>query len=162
MRNEIQNIILGKSQVKHGEIIQTILNYLRGCEKTSDLDKNHKHFKSEETTCLISYINSNNLWYNSVNLDNYISEGAEQKVYLKDEKSVYKLNDAIYYQSWNDYFVNILLNNYFFPDTAYVLLGFYKNEETLYAVMEQPFVKANQKTDLQNYGKQWFYQYPPK
>lgn len=39
-------------------------------------------------------------------------------------KSVIKLNDAIYYNSWEDY-----LHNYFFPDTAYELLGFTKDED---------------------------------
>lgn len=42
-----------------------------------------------------------------------------------------------------------MLNNYFFSDTAYKLLGFYKNENILYAVVEQPFVKATDKTDLE-------------
>lgn len=42
-----------------------------------------------------------------------------------------------------------MLNNYFFSDTAYKLLGFYKNENVLYAVVEQPFVKATDKTDLE-------------
>ena len=42
-----------------------------------------------------------------------------------------------------------MLNNYFFSHTAYKLLGFYKNENILYAVVEQPFVKATDKTDLE-------------
>jgi hypothetical protein len=41
-----------------------------------------------------------------------------------------------------------LLNNYFFPDTAYQLLGFFFDNEILYAVVQQPFVKATEKTDL--------------
>lgn len=74
--------------------------------------------------------------------------GAEQKVYLKDSRSVIKLNDAIYYLSWVDYFVSLLLNNHFFPDTAYNLLGFFESESIIYAVVEQPFVKADEPTDL--------------
>jgi hypothetical protein len=42
-----------------------------------------------------------------------------------------------------------LLHNYFFPDTDYKLLGFTEENDVLYAVVEQNFVKANQKTDLQ-------------
>ena len=68
---------------------------------------------------------------------------------MKDGKNVIKLNDAIYYNSWIDYLNNLLLNNYFFPDTAYHLLGFYKDNEIIYAVVEQPFVKATEKTDLE-------------
>ncbi len=62
--------------------------------------------------------------------------------------TVLKLNDAIYYASWIDYLHNLLLNNLFFPDTAYQLLGFYKDLDIIYAVVEQPFVKATEQTDL--------------
>jgi hypothetical protein len=47
-----------------------------------------------------------------------------------------------------DYFVNLLLNNYFFPDTAYELSGFYETNNTVYAVVQQQFIKATEKTDL--------------
>ena len=58
------------------------------------------------------------------------------------------MNDAIYYASWIDYFHNLLLNNLFFPDTSYQLLGFYKDIDVVYAVVEQPYVKATEKTNL--------------
>lgn len=64
-----------------------------------------------------------------------------------------KLNDSIYYASWEDYFHNLLLHNYFFSDTAYSLLGFYKNEEALYAVVEQAYVKSDSLTELDNVKK---------
>ena len=78
-----------------------------------------------------------------------MSEGAEQKVYLKDSEHVLKLNDAIYYNSWKDYLYNLLLHNYFFPDTAYDLLGFTKNDEVLYAVVQQNYVSITSNTDLE-------------
>ncbi len=109
---------------------------------------NYKHYKNEEEKRLIDYIENNNLWVNDIDINCYLSEGAEQKVYLKDNFHVWKLNDSIYYESWQDYFTNLLLNNYFFSDTAYELKGFYSNENILYAVVIQNFVKANQKTDL--------------
>ncbi len=149
MKYELQLIISGESQVKYGAIIQTIANYLSRSQSASSLVKEFKHFKKQETEILEQYITKNNLWFSDINLENYVSEGAEQKVYLKDGKNVIKLNDAIYYNSWIDYFNNLLLNNYFFPDTAYHLLGFYKDIEILYAVVEQPFVKATEKTDLE-------------
>ena len=148
MNDEIQHILSGKSQVKHGDFIQTIISFLRRSEATSDLVKEDKHFKEKETKSLIEFIQLNNLWVENLNLENYISQGAEQKVYLKDDKSVLKLNDSIYYTSWIDYLNNLLLNNYFFSDTAYQLLGFYKSDTILYAVVEQPFVKATEKTNL--------------
>ena len=148
MKDEIKHIISGTSKNSEGTIIQTIASFLRRSETSSGLVKEDKHFNKEETKNLIEFIAENNFWYPDVNLDNYISEGAEQKVYIKSDESVLKLNDAIYYLSWLDYLQNLLLHNYFFPDTAYKLLGFYKMDKNLYAVVEQPFVKATDKTDL--------------
>nr|WP_309760025.1 hypothetical protein [Flavobacterium sp.] len=83
-----------------------------------------------------------------IDLTQYVSEGAEQKVYLKDTENVLKLNDSIYYNSWKDYLHNLLLHNYFFPDTAYDLIGFTKDAEILYAVVQQSYVSITAKTDL--------------
>lgn len=47
----------------------------------------------------------------------------------------------------------MLLNNYFFPDTAYQLVGFYESENVLYAVVEQAFIKSDQDTELENVKK---------
>lgn len=150
IKNELQNILQGKSQVRNGELIQTISNYLRRSEKSSNLAKTDQYFKREETKRLVDFITTNNLWVKEIDLNLYISEGAEQKVYLKDEDEVYKLNDSIYYISWVDYFDNLLLNNYFFPDTAYNLKGFFSDKEILYALVEQNYIKADMPTDLKN------------
>ena len=148
MKDDIQHILSGKSQVKHYHLIQTTCCYLKGSQGTGSMVKNQQQHKEEETKNLIQFAEVNNLWVDNVNIDLYVSQGAEQKVYLKDGSTVLKLNDAIYYANWVDYFHNLLLNNLFFPDTAYQLLGFYQEAAVLYAVVEQPFVKANEKTDL--------------
>jgi hypothetical protein len=148
VKDDIQHILSGKSQVKHYHLIQTTCCYLKGSQGTGSMVKNQQQHKEEETKNLIQFAEVNNLWVDNVNIDLYVSQGAEQKVYLKDGSTVLKLNDAIYYANWVDYFHNLLLNNLFFPDTAYQLLGFYQEAAVLYAVVEQPFVKANEKTDL--------------
>jgi hypothetical protein len=148
MRDEIQHILDGKSEVRHHHLIQTPCSYLKRSQGASSMAKDQQQRKEEETKSLIQFTESNSLWVDNINIDLYLSQGAEQKVYLKDGLTVFKLNDAIYYASWVDYFHNLLLNNLFFPDTAYQLLGFYKDLDVLYAVVEQPFVKANEKTDL--------------
>jgi len=79
MNNEIQDVISGKSQVGDGANIQAAINYLRTREKTGALDKTDKHFKREETESLKKYIENQGLWIKNINLDNYVSEGAEQK-----------------------------------------------------------------------------------
>ncbi|MCX6173045.1 MAG: hypothetical protein NT048_09455 [Flavobacterium sp.] len=149
IKNELQNIIQGKSRASERTLIQTIASYLGASKTASSMVKIDKHYKQEETKSIIEYCNQNNLWANDkVNFDLFVSEGAEQKVYIKNEKTVYKLNDSIYYSSWQDYFINLLLNNYFFPETSYTLVGFCFVDEILFALVEQPFVKANQPTDL--------------
>ena len=122
MRDDIQHILSGTSQVKHYHLIQTTCSYLKGSQGTSSMVKDHQQHKEEETKRLVQFIQDNNLWVDNINIDLYVSQGAEQKVYLKDGSTVLKLNDAIYYASWIDYFHNLLLNNLFFPDTAYHLL----------------------------------------
>ena len=103
---------------------------------------------TEETKFLIDFASKKKLFLHNIKESDFISEGAEQKVFIKDEKNVIKLNDAIYYASWEDYFLNLLIHNYFFPDTAYKLIGFHQNLKTLYAVVKQRFIKADQMTKL--------------
>lgn len=148
MKHELQRIISGKSQVRYGTAIQAAACYLRGSQRTSELAKESKLYKKQETEVLKDYIAKNNLLVSDVAIENYLTEGAEQKVYLKDGKSVIKLNDAIFYNSWEDYLNNLLLHNYFFPDTAYELLGFYNQNDSIFAVVTQLFVRATEKTDL--------------
>lgn len=149
VKDELQNIIYGKSKNSQKTLIQTVASYLGASQTASGMVKSDKQHKQKETESLIKYCNQNDLWVNDkVNFDLFVSEGAEQKVYIKDNKTVYKLNDSIYYSTWLDYFRNLLLNNYFFPDTTYSLAGFCLIEEVLYALVEQPFVKANQPTNL--------------
>ena len=153
MKDELRNIISGKSKVRDGAVIQATTRYLKGSARTGEVAKEEKHYKEKETAGLKEYITQNNLWLTDINIGDYVSEGAEQKVYLKDDKHVLKLNDGIYYNSWEDYLNNLLLHNFFFPDTAYELVGFTEevkeNKLILYAVVKQPFVKATIQTDLQ-------------
>src|SRR5690606_31600705 len=134
--------------VSFGTIIQAIASYLKNGEKASRTVENEKHFKSEETKRLEKFITLNNLWIKEIDLSQYVSEGAEQKVYLKDSENVLKLNDSIYYSSLKDYFYNLLLHNYFFSDTAYKLIGFTNDNDILYCVIQQPYVAITQNTDL--------------
>lgn len=148
LKNELRNVISGKSQVSHGTTIQAVARYLDHGSQSSQEAENSKQIRSQETKKLEGYITQNNLWINDIDFTQYVSEGAEQRVYLKDADHVLKLNDAIYYSYWTDYFHSLLLHNFFFPDTAYELMGFTKESETLYAVVKQPFVTITTETDL--------------
>ena len=150
-KDELQDIIFGTKQDSQRTLIQTVTSYLRANAGAGSLAKNDKHFKQQEANCLIHFCDENNLFVkDKLDINLFVSEGAEQKVYIKNEKIVYKLNDAIYYTKWLDYFNNLLLHNYFFEVTAYTLVGFYLKDEILYALVEQPFVVANEPTNLEN------------
>ena len=154
MKHELQNIISGKSQVRHGDAIQAVARYLRRSESASITFESSKQIKIEEAKNIRQFCSQNNFWKTNIDINSFVSSGAEQKVYLhQDEFAVLKLNDSIYYSSWEDYFNNLLLNNFFFPDTAYQLVGFYESENVLYAVVEQAFIKSDQDTELENVKK---------
>ena len=51
-------------------------------------------------------------------------------------------------KNWSDYFDNLLIHNYFFPDTAYTLTGFLEDENKLFAVVKQSFVLYTENTNL--------------
>ncbi len=84
MRDDIQHILSGTSQVKCHHLIQTTCSYLKGSQGTSSMVKNQQQYKEEETKRLIQFVNDNNLWVDNINIELYLSQGAEQKVYLKD------------------------------------------------------------------------------
>ncbi len=148
LKNELRNIISGKSQVRFGAIIQTITGYLNYGAKAGATTEEFKQVRQQETEKLETFISKNNFWVDNIDFTQYVSEGAEQRVYLKDSEHVLKLNDAIYYSSWKDYFFSLLLHNFFFSDTAYELIGFSKDNDTVYAVVKQPYVSITQSTDL--------------
>jgi hypothetical protein len=48
LKNHLYAVISGKSEVRHGKIIQTIANYIRKSQRTSTTPKGSKHFKEQE------------------------------------------------------------------------------------------------------------------
>ena len=149
LKNELHNILSGKSEVRFGTVIQAIACYIDDGAQTSSTIEIEKSLKKQETKILEDYITKNNLWIKDIDFSQYVSEGAEQKVYLKDSEHVLKLNDAIYYNSWKDYMYNLLLHNFFFSDTAYELKGFTKDNDNLYAVVQQNYVSITSSTNLE-------------
>jgi hypothetical protein len=135
MKHELQNVISGKSQVRFGGIIQAAAGYLKRSQSSGSVAKGTKLFKKQETEALTGYIVRNSLFISDIVL-NFLSEGAEQKVFLLDGKNVVKFNNSIFYNAWEDYFHSLLLHNFFFPDTAYELLGFKKEQDHLQAIVK--------------------------
>lgn len=55
----------------------------------------------------------------------YLTRGGESEIYLApDHLHVIKVNDAVYYATWTEYFNSLVIHNLMFPNTAYELLGF--------------------------------------
>ena len=61
IKDELKNIIQGKSQVGSGELIQTIALYLRRSKETGALASTKQHSKKQETEELIKFINTQQL-----------------------------------------------------------------------------------------------------
>src|SRR6187402_2669892 len=102
----LKNIISGTIIGGKNDTLTATRNQLCSSFKTDtttkrDFDKQCE-IKKEQTKFLNDYISKNNLWVNDFsNQENYLTEGGEAKIYFgKDNKSVIKLNDAIYYFTW--------------------------------------------------------------
>lgn len=152
MNDELRNIILGIGETSTGYSIQTVISFLRKSQTTSRKIKKSEFFsKTHEVKLLREFANNNLFWHNEIKQDAYIGEGSEQKVYLEENGHfVIKTNDSIFYETWNDYFISLLIHNYLFPTTAYQLLGFYENidKTEFYSVVKQPFIESTSPTDL--------------
>jgi hypothetical protein len=149
VRHELQTLISGIGNHSTTDFIQAATHYLRKSKKTSGNAQESKLSKEQEAKKLISWIDQNHLWFNEHNESRFFAKGAEQRVYLhSDERYVYKLNDSIFYQYWLDYFYSLLIHNYFFPSTSYELIGFYLENDTLYAVVKQLFIEITETTNI--------------
>jgi hypothetical protein len=147
-KQNIRDVLSGKSQIRNGEPIQTIACYLRSRQESNRIPQSEQQVKSQEAARLIDFAQKNNLWFSKFDASKYISEGAEQKVYLMNSFQVFKLNDSIYFTSWLDYLHNLLLHNFFFEDTSYELIGFTSLNKTLYSVVKQNYIQITEPTNL--------------
>lgn len=149
LKHELQTIISGIGNHATTDFIQAATHYLRESKKASGNAQEFELSKEQEAKKLISWIDLNNLWFSEHNENRFFAKGAEQRVYLhSDERYVYKLNDSIFYQFWLDYFHSLLIHNYFFPSTSYELIGFYLENDTLYAVVKQLFIEITETTNI--------------
>jgi len=149
IKDELQNIIHGDEQTGPGGLLKKAQTFLRRYAETSGVAKKQQHFKDKETAALITFSEKEQLFYpHPISINDFISEGAEQKVYRFDDTHVLKTNQSIFYETWFDYFNSLLVHNYFFPPTAYSFMGFQIIDGELHAVVKQEFILANQHTDL--------------
>ncbi len=148
LKYELQSIISGIGKNPKGNLIESAAYYLRESAEASRNTEANEFAKDQEATHLSSWIDRSGSWIDGVNETRYLARGAEQRVYLDDDtRYVIKLNDSVFYAYWLDYFYNLLIHNYLFPETAYELIGFYKEGEILHAVVKQPFIEITEPTN---------------
>ncbi len=157
-RKRIENITAGVIIEGIPDTCTTIRNLLSASFATSTTVKTDFEGKSvikkKQAQLLEKYSAENNLWVTDLlREDRFLTRGGEARVYLDtDGKNVIKVNDAVYYATWLEFFNSIVLHNLIFPNTAYTLMGFAK-EEALHAVMKQPFINSDGQAELDNIKK---------
>ena len=148
-KDELQHIILGDEQAGRTSQLKKVQTFLRRHAETSSATQKQERFKSEETAELINFARQEELFYEQpISEKDFISSGAEQRVYRLDETHVIKTNGSIFYEYWLDYFNSLLIHNYYFPATAYTFIGFKIIDDEFYAVVRQEFVSTTEATDL--------------
>ncbi len=132
------------------DLITNVYTYLE--KHSQDYKTDFENYVSKETEqkLLEEFVLKNNLMYENLPFATYLDEGAEQKVfYFEDDKKVIKLNDAIFYVNWSQFFESLMIHNILFKETNYTLIGFVKINHLLYAVVQQDFIMSNQNTDIE-------------
>lgn len=153
-RIEVENIVAGVILERRTDYCTTIRNSFCRRYATSPVVKtefeSNAIIKKEQADLIEAYCTEHNLWFENLpGEDRYLTRGGESKVYLSnDGRHVIKLNDAIYYATWLEFLNSILLHNLIFTNTCYQLLGFIKQDNTLFAVVEQVFVIADAQAEL--------------
>jgi Serine/Threonine/Tyrosine Kinase found in polyvalent proteins len=158
-RKILENIINGIVLPGQKDNLTAARNYLCSGFSTSttvekDFDR-QSAIKEEQGKKLKTFIEEQRLWLQNFAPDErYLTKGGEALVYFdNDNRSVIKLNDAVYYSTWLDFFNSVLIHNTLFEKTAYELLGFTENENGLLAILKQPFVIADGEVDLTDVKK---------
>jgi len=150
IRQQLQNIIRGtilQRQNDHCTQIRNLLIESFGASKTTKSEFESKAIiKEKQESFLKSHGKKSKLLLTSLPTGSeYLTRGGEAEVYLDSQKlNVIKINDAIYYATWSEYFNSLVIHNLLFPNTSYTLLGFMEYKGSFCAVLEQPFVEGMQ------------------
>ncbi|MEM9888983.1 MAG: hypothetical protein AAF849_24045 [Bacteroidota bacterium] len=79
VKNELQNLISGKSGASYDAIIQTVASHLRRGKRASPMAKEKHENKAQEAKGLIEFAKSNNLILEDIPEENFIASGAGVK-----------------------------------------------------------------------------------
>ena len=155
-RRKLQNIVSGIIIEGETDNCTTARNYL--CKSfitnrnvKTDFEYQSK-IKEKQVKSLVEFAKANKILLNNLpNGAKYLSLGGEAKIYLdNDNKNVIKVNDGIYYATWLDFLNSILIHNVLFDKTAYNLIGFITEENSLKAILKQAYINADCKVNLED------------
>jgi hypothetical protein len=153
-KGKIENIIHGSLVTRPQDHCTAIRNFL--CERFSTSTTVKRNFESNalvkkaQESALKEYATTHQLCIDQLP-KHYLTRGGEAKVYLDDNSThVIKINDAVYYATWLEYFNSLLLHNFIFSDTAYSFEGFIEIDNHFYAVVRQPFIVAEGQAELED------------
>lgn len=156
IKDKLQNIVRGALLEEQGDYCTTVRNLL--CKSFGSGPTIKSEFESrailkeEQANFLISYARKTGLLLTTLPVGSqYLTKGGESLVYLNPEiNTVFKVNSAVYYADWMEYFNSISIHNLLFPGTAYSLIGFTQIADSeLSAIVSQKFISGDQ-ADLNN------------
>lgn len=150
IRNKLQNIVNGTRFEGPANNCATVRNLLiegfgTGSTVKSEFES-RAIVKEKQASFLRAWAEETGIWLENLPIGSeYLTKGGESKIYLApDRLNVIKVNDAIYYATWDEYLNSLLLHNLLFPNTAYSLIGFTEIDNDLSAVLQQPFIEGEQ------------------
>ena len=79
---ELQNLISGAGAVTKGNLIQTISRYIRRSQEAGTNAEKEEFIKEKEAEIIIAFAKKNSFFYSGPDSSRYLTEGAEQKIYL--------------------------------------------------------------------------------
>ena len=153
-RTKLENIVRGIVLEGEEDNCTAARNLLCASFRTSTTVKkdfeNQSIIKEEQAALLRSYSANKNWWVHDVPGDTqFLARGGEAQIYLDtDNRNVIKINDAVYYTTWLEFFNSVVIHNLLFQDTAYTFLGFTEKNNSLHAVLKQPFIRSDASVDL--------------
>ena len=158
-RKRLENIVKGIVLEGEEDNCTVVRNLLCASFRTSTTVK--KDFegqsivKKEQAEFLRNHSSLRNWWAHDLpDESSFLTRGGEAQIYLApDRKNVIKVNDAIYYATWLEFFNSLLIHNLLFEETAYTFLGFTEKTDSLVAALQQPFITSDALVDLQDVKK---------
>jgi len=170
-KEHIRSLLAEQREKEYGSSLETATCIAARSQATSEAAKRkeplnrkersqfNQQVRLQEEISLRWWAKETNIWIDDERVKKiakrFIDEGAEQKVYLKEDgHSVLKINTGIFHGTWLEFFLRLIIHKALFPSTAYELKGFTEAEEQLCAFIEQPWVKVTRgvfKEELDKY-----------